>query len=131
MGHTKEPWAWEDNYDFQDHIGHKEQGLNADCENIEDGRIHLISNKTGKVVLVQWAQGADDSGLIISQADAQRIVAAVNGCEGINPEAVRGLLGACRALIDCQREKAPTAFNMRYDTAVQGAKAAIAKAEEG
>ena len=38
------------------------------------------------------------------------------------------LLRAARALVDCQHESAPTAFNARYDTACQDARAAIAKA---
>jgi hypothetical protein len=43
--------------------------------------------------------------------------------------AARDLVAACEALIDCQQEKATTAFNMRYDTACQIARAAIAKAK--
>jgi len=41
------------------------------------------------------------------------------------------LLKVCYALIDCQREKEPTAFNMRYDRAVQNARTALAKAKGG
>lgn len=34
------------------------------------------------------------------QANARRIVACVNGCEGINPEAVKELLGSLKVLAD-------------------------------
>lgn len=39
------------------------------------------------------------------------------------------LLELCRSFVDCQDETAPTAFNMRFDTACAKARDIIAKAE--
>jgi len=55
------------------------------------------------------------------EANAEFIVRAVNAHDE--------LLRACNALVECQGEKAPTAFNMKFDSAVQKARDAIAKAE--
>ncbi len=58
-----------------------------------------------------------------SDANAEFITRACNAHEE--------LLEAVEALVDCQREKDPTAFNMRYDKACQQARKAIAHAEGG
>lgn len=70
---TPAPWRWVDAYEFhEDHIA---LGLDADCENIREGRITLES-PTGEV-LKKWVDlGGGDSGLTISIEDARLIQAA-------------------------------------------------------
>lgn len=79
---TKLPWKWQDRYDYREHIEHRKQGLNSDCENIKDVRIRLV-NSDGEVVLQEWAEYADDSGLQIKKEDAEYICRAVNSHEGL------------------------------------------------
>ena len=70
MGHTKEPW---------EAIGSK-----------------IIRGKMATTA--QWIARTDLVGTrdTENEANASRIVACVNGCEGLNPEAVKGLLEACQ-----------------------------------
>lgn len=68
---TEGPWEWKDAYDFREHIEHQKQGLEADCENIEQGRMTLDS--PDKRVLEEWSEHADDAGLEIKKLDAQFI----------------------------------------------------------
>ena len=71
--HTPGPWKWVDSYDHNSHVEHRKQGLSADCENISAGRIELISESTGKIVLKQWGDYCDDSGVDVSMLDARLI----------------------------------------------------------
>ena len=41
----------------------------------------------------------EEIGIIYGKTNAYRIVACVNACEGINPEAVPDLLAACKAML--------------------------------
>lgn len=68
--------------------------------------------------------GRTDPGQAIANAD--RIVACVNGCQGINPEAVKDLLKALKELVLACKDD----INFpSYDGYIRQAKAAIAKAE--
>lgn len=69
----------------------------------------------------------------IAEATCARLVACYNGCAGINPDAVQGLLAACKAALHV------ASVIDRWDTcepgtspyvAFQQLRAAIAKAEE-
>jgi hypothetical protein len=71
--HTPGPWRWQDRYDFREHKEHQQQGLDADCENIRDGRIQLMAGDI--VVLDEWG-GYDDSGVSVRMEDARLIAAA-------------------------------------------------------
>ena len=63
------------------------------------------------------------------RADAARIVACVNGCEGINPEAVKDLLAACKLMLETW-EMSDDGLTGRGAIAAQEAcRAAISKAE--
>jgi hypothetical protein len=68
--------------------------------------------------------------------EANRIVACINGCAGINPEAVPGLLAALEMMLtihDCADETgyvADVGF-IDIDAEVEKARAAIAAAKEG
>ena len=68
---TEGPWDWKDRYDFREHVEHRKQGLAAVCENLEAGRIELVSGD--KTVLEEWAEHADDSGIEVEKSDAQFI----------------------------------------------------------
>ena len=69
-------WQRQDAYDSGDCADHKKQGLNADCENIQMGRIKLVNIETGDIILEEWSQYADDSGLEVSDEHARLIEAA-------------------------------------------------------
>lgn len=60
-------------------------------------------------------------------ANAARIVACVNACKGINPEAVPDLLAALQAVLDVP--EARKALEQWGDRELIAARAAIAKAE--
>ena len=120
MKHTKEPWMWRDRYDFDVHQDHRKQGLDADCENIRDGRIELV-NKDDTIVLEEWDDFGGDSGLTVSHEDAERIVACVNACAGINPKAVSLMFNAIEAMLSPEGGT-EEAFNML--------KEALAKAKD-
>ena len=68
---TKGPWVWRDCYDSGDCKLHQSEGLDADCENIDAGRIELQAE--GSTVVKVWAAFADDSGLEVSRDDARFI----------------------------------------------------------
>lgn len=76
--HTPGPWKWRDRYDFREHLEHREQGLEADCHNIREGRIELVG-PNGAIVLVEWADHADDGGLSVTKEDASLIATAPAG----------------------------------------------------
>lgn len=61
---TPGPWEWMDEYDFREHIQHREQGLDAKCENIEAGRIMLEPQ-----VLSHWC-GDGDGGIDVKRDNA-------------------------------------------------------------
>jgi hypothetical protein len=82
--HTPGPWHWQDRYDFREHKEHQKQGLDANCENIRDGRMQLMAGDD--VVLQEWG-ATDDGGVEISMADARLI------------EAAPDLLAALKALL--------------------------------
>lgn len=74
-GHTPEPWR-------VDKLG-------------DDGRV--ICGPEGEPI-ADWtcsSQKYDELGDWVTEPDADRIVACVNACVGINPEAVQELLSAC------------------------------------
>ena len=64
----------------------------------------------------------------VTKANAERIVACVNACEGLNPEMVSGLLRVLRQCLTIMREPEPRAVCV--SAALRAAEAAIAKAEE-
>jgi hypothetical protein len=71
--HTPGPWQWQDAYSFREHKEHQEQGLDADCENIREGRIRLMAGDF--VVLDEWG-AYEDGGVSVQMADARLIEAA-------------------------------------------------------
>lgn len=72
---TEGPWVWRDRYDFGEHVEHRQQGLDARCDNITEGRISLVSGTAASTVAVleEWAAWADDSGLTVERVDADFI----------------------------------------------------------
>lgn len=87
-------------------------------------------------IAVAWARKKEgdgpNEGFDTAEANAARIVACVNACEGINPEAVKELLEALKIAISeaqvcpcCGRENAQNGCTSNDCPAVQ----AIAKAE--
>lgn len=68
-------WCWWDSYDF----GKGENNSDFNSENFKEGRIKLCSGgQRGEVILKEWAEYASDSGLNISDEDAQFITVAAN-----------------------------------------------------
>ena len=63
----------------------------------------------------------------LTRANARRIVACVNACEGINPEAVPDLLQACKAALAYMIDD--KASDVSGERALSAIRAAIAKAE--
>ncbi len=108
--HTQEPWHLED------------QGCPklAGCHEFE------IRNAAGRYVAT-----VDCSASTENAANAARIVACVNACEGINPAAVPDMLRAARYALEVLRSidrtvvEAPGYVEMAED----GLRAAFAKAE--
>ncbi len=78
MSHTKEPWS----VNFNNTLGH-----------IKSMAKHP-RNATPTVARFDTRTPSIDEDEAL--ANAERIVACVNGCEGINPEAVKDLLEACQ-----------------------------------
>lgn len=65
-----------------------------------------------------------------AEDNAARIVACVNGCEGINPEAVKDLLAACETLFAADHHDHFAARMSDSEMkAIDAMKAAIAKAK--
>lgn len=99
MRHTPEPWR------FNRHIN--SSGVFSD----------IWSDATGHKT----------AGYIYNDADGERIVACVNACAGINPEAVPLLLGSLKGLIwrweSCHGEEVPPDVSL--------ARTAITKATGG
>jgi len=63
-----------------------------------------------------------------TEANAQRIVNCVNGCEGINPKAVKGLYEALKVLTNFDEHGGNGIFN--HYILIQKAKGALAEAEK-
>ena len=62
-------------------------------------------------------------------ANAARIVACVNGCDGINPEAVKYLLAACKKMVEYRDRAGPMGFQLeKADDFFAMARKAISKA---
>ena len=76
--HRPEPWMFDG---FQ-----RIRAVNGKQDGTED-IAHIYSS---------WSASRYDAG---DYANAHRIVACVNGCAGINPEAVKDLLAACEAVV--------------------------------
>ena len=75
---------------------------------------------------MNWAAGA---GTNEAEANGRRIVACVNACEGLNPEAVPDLLEAAYISADALEDNAyVSAYSPRTRAAVKTIRAAIAKA---
>ncbi len=84
MGHTKEPWKAE--------------------QSVEDGRDITIyaltpAHKNPRYIGRVYGPGVLSKENDERDANARHIVACVNGCKGINPEAVKKLLEACKAAL--------------------------------
>ena len=112
MNHTKEPW------DVQN------KGIVYE----RSGRHEVVAgtNVDGSVNLPKICKMPDLSQR--SYANAERIVACVNACAGINPEAVPKLLEVLQAItlaacIDCSHNEA-------WKNLIEACKAAIALAEQ-
>ena len=73
--HTPEPWG------FTDH-----------GQNIDGDDWYSINRGSIDIAYERWSQNDEPT----RRANALRIVACVNACEGINPEAVPELLKACK-----------------------------------
>ena len=76
--HTPEPWK----YLPPDHVGGA-----------------AIIPMEGPCICTFWNENPDLRSEAEHDANARRIVACVNACEGINPEAVPDLLAACEAAL--------------------------------
>ena len=81
---------------------------------IEDHRYYVASGRETKS---GWTFYDNHIAWVSEEADANLIA--------VSPD----LLELCRSFVDCQDETAPTAFNMRFDTACAKARDIIAKAE--
>ena len=101
------------------------------------GNLH---GDSGRVVVVDRHQMAIARMVDLSEvsyADARRIIACVNGCAGINPEAVPELLEALRKLWEFKvqyhrdetAEELLDALTTQFEGLQETARAAIAKAE--
>ena len=103
--HTPGPWA------ATQHIGHKDQiGVTADADPCI---IAIMGNQRA------WPLEA--------KANAARIVACVNACEGINPEAVPDLLHIAKCLLAMVEAYAPDMATVNGQ--IEEFKAMIATAE--
>jgi len=113
-GHTPEPWAVTilDGVPFIRFM---------DSEGVH---IKIAGPITGR----WWYGQADKDRTAESIANAERIVACVNGCAGLNPEAVPELLAACRMVVMAQQRRTRTAEEQEI---MDAARAAIAKATGG
>lgn len=96
----------------------------------EDGL--AVFSETGPIVAQCHRPDASDHA-----ANAERIIACVNGCEGLNPEAFGDLLEALKHIVDAASERdyglsdLASAKMRKLGKAIQGAENAIAKAEGG
>lgn len=79
--HTKGPWHIKENYDNM---------INEE----KPGR-HTIKSANGWNIARIWGNVGDGT----STANARRIVACVNACEGLNPEAVKELLAEIKLFL--------------------------------
>lgn len=122
---TPEPWVWVKTPTTDGFGGRYEQ---------------LTLRGNGGAVCVAYGYGAHSTSenIEISEGDQARIVACVNGCKGINPEAVPGLLAACKAArttIECtldDKEARGDAVNWEAANRImETLRAAIADAERG
>ncbi|MBE3087783.1 MAG: hypothetical protein IMZ71_01505 [Chloroflexi bacterium] len=116
--HTPEPW-----------IDDPEKGSAYGAAPVIVANLCWRGDKKREIAKVLFDAGSEDPEV---HANARRIVACVNACEGINPEAVPDLLEALMALLSLRLYadgEGPVIIN-DYDEeeSVQQAKAAIAKA---
>ena len=102
--HRPEPWMFDG---FQ-----RIRAVNGKQDGTED-IAHIYSS---------WSASRYDAG---DYANANRIVACVNGCEGINPEAVKDLLAALEGMLHIWRDVGGDQGNYY----VEQSEAAIAKAK--
>ena len=111
--HTPEPWRQ-----------FTELGTIGDVVDSK-GRAVAQAQETGN-----FERGAPE-GLAERNANAARIVACVNGCAGINPEAVKDLLAALKDAEFLLRKAGQVAGPMQdsFNRSAVDARAAIAKAE--
>lgn len=56
----------------------------------------LVSDDGAGVLSPWWDSETEEDGVAISDSDARRIVACVNACEGLNPEAIPGAVEVLR-----------------------------------
>ena len=104
MGHTREPW-------------HIEYECNIFSENHR-----LVASAGG-----YQTNAENDRHRLENEANARRIVACVNACEGINPEAVPDLLAACELCLEWMDDVC--GIQSPYEEVTIEIKAAIAKAK--
>ena len=107
--HTPEPWKV---------IISARKGGNLDYYFIEGTR-----QKYGPHILAKMNEYVED------EVNAARIVACVNGCENINPEAVKGLLEACKQRVNEWHHNNGN-FKRAEPESLKLAREAIAKAEK-
>lgn len=136
--HTPEPWECEPHshgsgpgtkYDWTilggTYLDYHEDDEQPDDPTIEPSKVSTVVAK---------ALGNATSG-VITEANARRIVACVNACQGLNPEAVPDLLAACKALPDFDTDNADACDYKdnasKFATAMRLARAAITKAKGG
>lgn len=106
--HTQEPWEVV-----------RVHGVTIGCGNTLNGAHRMIANV---VTCTEETVAQND-------ANFSRIVACVNGCEGIEPSAVPELLAACEALVTYDKNGR---FGVpSFSEAIWRARDAIAKAKGG
>jgi hypothetical protein len=102
------------------------------------GRLNLSSKGDGRIWIEAANDTAEDIAVLVmddhqikNAANAARLVACWNACEGINPEAVPELLEACKALLSFAESVRPGGAVLRTDPDLPAARAAVARAEGG
>lgn len=104
--HTKEPWSAE----FSPVVGGEYLSP-------------MIRSSSGHLIGIVYRKSA--GGSENAQSDAARIVACVNACAGINPEAVPEFPAMCKMLLALLEEENPELVS----TNLEWVREAIAKAE--
>lgn len=107
MKHTKEPWD-----------------VSNQCRHVGKRALNGSLNEIASLETCCYRESLN--------ANARRIVACVNGCEGINPEAVKGMLEALRLVLKWREgPDGLVIFSKEGAIMISAVKAAIAKAEGG